>query len=264
MMIDAGDWPVATMTTAVAASMPASRKNCHGSKSGVVWRRSGCGAFDPRGWREPALSSDPPPVEGSVEVAELIVQSRCRARLHRRRPCRRPPLSAGTGATSEPQRRPRAADPARRWRTARAHARRLNPRSIGAASTCWPPYSVTNDASTSSYVLAFAHVADDLARTARRSARSWAASDSCPSADGSRTAHDAVLRAGAGARCARSAATVFLRRTPTRRQQQREQQHRRRHGAGRHAWPSRTRTPSRAGARSPSRSPAHRIPARPS
>ncbi len=37
MMMLAGDWPVATITVAVAASMPPSRKNCHGCRNGFRW-----------------------------------------------------------------------------------------------------------------------------------------------------------------------------------------------------------------------------------
>src|SRR5262245_24585466 len=66
------------MTPAVAASMPASRKNCQGRSPGSSAAAGAVVAavFDPRGERELALSSDRSPVEGSIEVAELIVQSR--------------------------------------------------------------------------------------------------------------------------------------------------------------------------------------------
>ena len=62
--MDAGDCPVATMTPAVAASMPASRKNCHGRSPGSSPDVVNAVVFDPRDALE------------SIEVAELIVQSR--------------------------------------------------------------------------------------------------------------------------------------------------------------------------------------------
>ena len=93
----------------------------------------------------PRLKAGPRPrgCRRSVEVAELIVESLLERGVDGRRLQRRGARAVGAAATSARAMPPTTTTPARPAAYGKSHASRLNPRSIGSASTSWLPYFVT-------------------------------------------------------------------------------------------------------------------------